>query len=84
MLFNGIFQSASQYHIVFMAVAGLGVILGAVYTLTMVQRVAYGNTAEGIITQDLSLNEWCALTIIIALILFLGIYPQPLLSLVAV
>lgn len=84
MLFNGIFQSASQYHIVFMVVAGLGVILGAVYTLTMVQRIAYGNTAEGIITQDLSVNEWCALAVIISLILFLGIYPQPLLNLVAI
>jgi NADH-quinone oxidoreductase subunit M len=83
MLFNGIFQSASQYHIVFMAVAGLGVILGAVYTLTMVQRVAYGNPTEGIITQDLTINEGFALAVIIALILFLGIYPQPLLQLVS-
>ncbi len=84
MLFNGIFQSASQYHILFMVLAGLGVILGAVYTLTMVQRVAYGNGVEGIITTDLTVNEWCALAIIISLIIFLGIYPQPLLNLVAV
>jgi NADH-quinone oxidoreductase subunit M len=84
MLFNGIFQSASQYHIVFMAIAGLGVILGAVYTLTMVQRVAYGTSTDGIITQDISINEGFALAIIIVLILFLGIYPQPLLQLVAI
>ena len=84
MLFNGIFQSASQYHIVFMAAAGLGVILGAIYTLTMVQRVAYGSTAEGIITQDLSVNEWFALAIVISLIIFLGVYPQPLLNLVSI
>lgn len=84
MLFNGIFQGASQYHVVFMVVAGLGVILGAVYTLTMVQRVAYGTPAEGIITQDVSVNEGFALAIIIALILFLGIYPQPLLTLVSI
>jgi NADH-quinone oxidoreductase subunit M len=83
MLFNGIFQSASQYHVLFMVVAGVGVILGAVYTLTMVQRVAYGNATEGIITQDLTVNEGFALAIIIALILFLGIYPQPLLALVS-
>lgn len=80
MLFHGLFESASQYHVVFMAVAGLGVILGAVYTLTMVQKVAYGNTAEGITTTDLTINEWCALAVIISLILFLGIYPQPLLA----
>ena len=84
LLFNGLFQSASQYHIVFMVVAGLGVILGAVYTLTMVQRVAYGNAAEGVTTTDLSGNEWWALAIVISLILFLGIYPQPLLNLLSV
>ncbi len=84
MLFNGIFQSASQYHILFMVLAGLGVILGAVYTLTMVQRVAYGNGVEGIITTDLTVNEWCALAVIISIIIFLGIYPQPLLNLAAV
>jgi NADH-quinone oxidoreductase subunit M len=84
LLFNGIFQSASQYHILFMVVAGLGVILGAVYTLTMVQRVAYSSPAEGIITQDLSINEGFALAIIIVLILFFGIYPQPLLTLAGI
>ncbi len=84
MLFNGIFQSASQYHILFMVLAGIGVILGAVYTLTMVQRVAYGNGVEGIITQDLTVNEWFALAVIISLIIFLGIYPQPLLTLVSI
>ena len=43
MLFNGIFQSGNEYHVVYMVIAGLGVILGAVYTLNMVQKVAYGN-----------------------------------------
>lgn len=81
MLFNGIFQSASQYNVVFMVVAGLGVILGAVYTLTMVQRVAYGNPVEGIAVTDLSTNEWWALSIVISLIIFLGVYPQPFLNL---
>jgi NADH-quinone oxidoreductase subunit M len=81
MLFNGIFQSASEYRIIFMVVAGLGVILGAVYTLTMVQRVAYGNGVEGTVAADLTTTEWLALAIVISLILFLGIYPQPFLNL---
>lgn len=80
MLFNGIFQSASQYHILFMVVAGTGIILGAAYTLSMVRRVAYGNLAEGLITPDLSANEGWAIAIIITLIIFLGIYPQPLIQ----
>jgi NADH-quinone oxidoreductase subunit M len=80
MLFNGIFQSASQYHILFMVIAGTGIILGAAYTLSMVRRVAYGELTEGLITPDLSANEGWALAIIITLIIFLGIYPQPLIQ----
>ena len=82
LLFNGLFQSASPYHITFMVVAGLGVILGAVYTLNMVRSVAYGNTVEGIITRDLTVNEWIGLGIIISFIIVLGVYPAPLIHLV--
>jgi len=80
MLFNGLFQGTSPYHITFMVVAGLGIIFGAVYTLNMVQKTAYGNATEMVIAKDLSANEYLGLAIIIALILFLGIYPQPLLD----
>lgn len=84
MLFHGLFQSPSAYHIIFMVVAGLGIILGAVYTLTMVQRVAYGNAVEQTGTKgDLTVNEWVGLAVIIALIIFLGVYPKPLLELTA-
>lgn len=85
MLFHGLFQSASDYHITFMVVAGLGIILGAVYTLTMVQKVAYGNkVATNEEVKDLSVNEWIGIAIIIAVILFLGVYPKPLLTLTAI
>ena len=80
MLFNGLFQGTSPYHITFMVVAGLGIIFGAVYTLNMVQKTAYGNATEMVIAKDLSANEYLGLAIIIALILFLGVYPQPLLD----
>ncbi len=83
MLFTGLFQSASIYHIGFMVVAALGVILGAVYTLNMVQKVAYGNTREQVINKDLAVNEYIGLAIIIAIIIFLGVYPKPLLDLTA-
>lgn len=80
MLFNGLFESQSAYHITFMVVAGLGIILGAVYTLNMVQRTAYGNTAEMVVARDLTANEYVGLGIVIAIILFLGVYPKPLLD----
>ncbi len=83
MLFNGLFQSASVYHIGFMVVAALGIILGAVYTLNMVQKAAYGNTVEMEVQKDLAVNEYIGLAIIIGIIIFFGVYPQPLLDLTA-
>lgn len=80
MLFNGLFESNSAYHIPFMIVAGLGIILGAVYTLNMIQRTAYGTPQGTAVVKDLSLNEWVGLAIIIGLILALGFYPKPLLD----
>jgi len=77
------FEGASQYHITFMVVAGLGVILGAVYTLNMVQRTAYGNTTEMVVQKDLAANEYIGLAVIIAIIIFLGVYPKPLLEMTA-
>lgn len=83
MLFTGIFQSASPYHIVFMAVAGLGIILGAVYTLSMVQKVAYGENNSGILTvTKMSSSELISVLILLAFIIALGVFPQPLLDLV--
>jgi NADH-quinone oxidoreductase subunit M len=83
MLFNGLFESNSPYHITFMVVAGLGIILGAVYTLNMVQRTAYGNATEMVVAKDLTMNEYIGLAVIIGLILFLGFYPKPLLDMTA-
>lgn len=80
MLFNGIFQSPHTYHVAYMVVAGLGIILGAIYTLNMVQRVAYGNLAEQKIQGDLTINEYIGLAVIVGLILFLGVFPKPLLD----
>jgi NADH-quinone oxidoreductase subunit M len=83
MLFNGLFQGTSPYHITFMVIAGLGVIFGAIYTLNMVQRTAYGDTTEMVIAKDITANEYLGLFIIIGIILFLGVYPKPLLDMTA-
>jgi NADH-quinone oxidoreductase subunit M len=83
MLFNGLFQSPSPYHITYMVLAGLGVILGAVYTLNMVQKTTYGNTVGMTIQKDLSVNEYVGLAVIIGIILMLGVYPKPLLDMTA-
>jgi NADH-quinone oxidoreductase subunit M len=76
MLFHGIFQSANPHHITYMVLAGLGVILGAIYTLNMVQKVAYGEAKTGAEVTDVSKNEMIGLVIIIGLIIVLGVYPK--------
>ena len=81
MLFNGVFSGGGATHIVTMVIAGLGIILGAVYTLNMIQKTAYGNVTSMVIAKDLSINEYVGLAIIISLIIFLGVYPKPLLDL---
>ncbi len=82
LMFNGILGSkVTQYGIPLMATAGLGIILGAVYTLNMGRRVFFGNTNA--LTEkgtDIAFHEKAVLVIIVGAILIVGIYPQPLLN----
>jgi len=75
MLFHGIFQSAHPHHILFMVLAGIGIILSAVYMLNMVQKVAYGE-AKGPVAADIHVGECIGMIVIVALILIIGIYPD--------
>ena len=81
LIFNGIWNTISDYRIVFAAVAGLSIILGAVYTLGMIQKVFYGSTNNLTETgHDIRINERVALGLIVLLIVVFGVYPQPLLN----
>jgi NADH-quinone oxidoreductase subunit M len=83
MMFNGLFNADSKYRVWLTVLAGLGVILSAVYTLTMVQKVAYGplkTTSMGF--SDLEWNEKIVVILILLVILILGFYPKYLLDLV--
>ena len=79
LMFSGLFE----FNIWMAAVAGISIILAAVYTLNMVQKIFYGNTV--ILTEnaiDISWNVKLVLTIIVVLIIVLGVYPMPLLNLI--
>jgi NADH-quinone oxidoreductase subunit M len=70
LMFNGIFTSTvSKYNIVFAVLALITIILSAIYTLSMIQKVLYGNTnaltSNG---SDMNGNEKLALSIIVVLI----------------
>lgn len=82
LMFNGVLSStATQYNVWFTVTAGVTIILSAVYTLYMIQKVFYGNTsALTVSATDISLNVKVALVIIVLLILAGGIFPKPMLS----
>jgi NADH-quinone oxidoreductase subunit M len=83
MMFAGVFASTySKYNVLFTVLALLSIILAAVYTLTMVQKVFFGpvndRTAGAV---DIHLNERLALAFLVVIIFAFGVYPQPLLNL---
>ncbi len=82
MMLNGIFNSTiTKYNIVFTAVAGVSIILAAVYTLNMIQKVLMGNSNA--LTEkalDINPNEKLVLSVIVVLIFWIGIYPAPMLE----
>ncbi|MBI2350183.1 MAG: Fe-S-binding domain-containing protein, partial [Deltaproteobacteria bacterium] len=62
--------------------AASGVVLGAIYMLWMFRRVIFGplSRPENQSLKDMETREIVMLVPIIALIFFMGIYPQPFLS----
>ena len=80
-LFGSIKFNASSFGLLFTVIAGIGIILAAIYTLNMIRKVFYGETneltAKGI---SLGLNEKIVLSVIVILIIVIGVYPKPLLD----
>ena len=83
LLFTGVYGSVvTKYNVVFTVVAGLSIILSAVYTLNMIQRVFFGNTnALTEKAKDIRPNEKFVLAAIVVLIVVIGVYPKPILEL---
>lgn len=84
LIFNGLLTSLTKYYVVFTVLAGVCIILAAAYMLRMVRKVLYGETnALTAAAPDLRWNEKLALTLVVLLIIWTGIQPQPLLNLTA-
>ena len=62
--------------------AGVSIIFGAVYMLNLYRKVFYGklNNESNYKLQDLSKREWAALLPLVAVVIWLGIYPKPILN----
>lgn len=69
-----------NYNIWFAAVAGLTIIFSAVYMLRMYQRIMFGEiTNTAFAFPDIDFTEKSVLLILCALVIIIGVYPQPLL-----
>ncbi|HMO33687.1 MAG TPA: NADH-quinone oxidoreductase subunit M [Lacibacter sp.] len=79
LMFNGLFQ----FNVWYAAVAGLSIILSAVYTLRMIQKVFFGEVNER--TAKMPAIRWyeqLSLVVIVGAVFVLGVYPAPVFALV--
>src|SRR5574343_594780 len=83
LMFTGVFTSnVSKFNYIYTAVSGISIILSAVYTLNMIQKVFFGSTSAATAqATDIRWNEKLVLSFIVILILVVGVYPQPVLDL---
>ena len=77
-MFTGLYQ----YNWWYVFFASISVILVAVYSLNMVQKVFYGSTNTMTeMVQDINFGQKVSLGVIVLFIFFLGIYPKPVFQL---
>jgi NADH-quinone oxidoreductase subunit M len=82
LIFNGLLASTTNYSVIFTVLAGLCIILAAVYTLRMIRKVFYGELKESMAgVSDISDYEKLALGCIVVIIFWLGLFPQTMLNL---
>ena len=72
-----VLYSLSQINVWFAVLGGLTIILGAYYMLRMFQHVMLGETNTKIF-KDISLNERIVFIVILAFLLFFGLFPSPI------
>ena len=76
-----VLYSLSQVNIWYAVLGGTTIILGAYYMLKMFQNVMLGETNTKLFA-DVTTNEIIVFVIIIAFLLFYGLYPKPIVDLV--
>ena len=76
-----VLYSIAQINIWLVLLGGTTIILGAYYMLKMFQNVMLGDTNTKVFA-DVTINEGIVFVIIIAFLLFFGLYPKPIMSLI--
>ncbi len=76
------FNSVFQHSIAMAAVAGVSIILAAVYTLWMIQKVFFGEVREGeVVITKVPVGTTAMLVVLVILVIAFGVYPQGMLNL---
>ena len=76
------FNSLFQHNMIVAAVAGISIILAAVYTLWMVQKVFYGEIKSAELPAiKLQTGTTLMLVILVIVVLVFGVYPKPMFDL---
>ncbi len=71
---------AYQANVLMTSLAVIGLVFATVYSLRIMQEVFFGPNSEGWQIEDLSRREWVVMVALIAALIILGLYPQPLLD----
>lgn len=84
LMFSGLLATKSNYYWILTLVAGLGIILSAVYTLGMIRSVFFGESNALTATPiELKTHERLVLLLVVSMIVVFGVFPQPLLDVTA-
>jgi NADH-quinone oxidoreductase subunit M len=71
---------AFQVSPVLTIIASLGLVLAAVYALRFIQRTFHGPNTQGWHLSDLTLRDMAIMVVLIASLVWLGLFPQPVLN----
>jgi NADH-quinone oxidoreductase subunit M len=71
---------ALQVNVAMTALATIGFVVSTVYALWMMQRTFYGRPKEEWKVPDFGGREMTIMVVMLAIIVFLGLYPQPVLN----
>jgi NADH-quinone oxidoreductase subunit M len=76
LILAGTFQSS----ILFTCIASIGLIFATVYSIRIMQKVFYGKQTGHFSLRDLSLRESFVLGVLVIVIVYLGIFPQAIIT----
>jgi NADH-quinone oxidoreductase subunit M len=60
--------------------AAIGLVVATIYSLRIMQKVFLGQTERQFALPDLGLREWVMLAPLVLVIIWLGVYPKPVLK----